>query len=378
RAGSRVSIRRRAARPRDTCSRRERLVCGLRFSRRRGDSTRLDGRFPVRRLVHPGRRHDLDCCSDASEEGAGILALTRLAVAADSRAHSLFADDRVGRTNILQLPEDGREVRLIDVDREGQAVPESRAVTQRTVHGDVPRPTSARPRARRLHRATNSSSMSEFSRYLLLREDVDVVAAFVERERATALVLQNQHGFTVLASPQHDAFVASDRFLWISYDFAADHGFVLEVFEKGARVARLKASSEVERTSKFERSGFVVRTLLSARSSVAINARLEKGDWTHRDIRDLVAREMGFEPVAFLSGGQLLDSRDDLEMRFPEGRLFIDGKVVEREDPLDGVDAILDAEKKAPASSRGKPKLTRVVMGRREMDEIASAFKNAA
>ena len=220
--------------------------------------------------------------------------------------------------------------------------------------------------------------MSEFSRYLLLREDVDVVAAFVERERATALVLQNQHGFTVLASPQHDAFVASDRFLWISYDFAGDHGFVLEVHDKGARVARLEARSEVERAYKFDRSGFVVRTLLSARSAVAINARLEKGDWTHRDIRDLVAREMGFEPVAFLSGGQLLDSRDDLEMRFPEGRLLVDGKRVEREDPLEGVDAILDAEKKAPSSSRGKPKLTRVVMGRREMDEIASAFRNAA
>jgi len=82
--------------------------------------------------------------------------------------------------------------------------------------------------------------------------------------------------------------------------------------------------------------------------------------------------------VAFLNGGQLLDSRDDLEMRFPEGRLFVDGKVVQREDPLDGIDAILDAEKKAPSSSRGKPKLTRVVMARREMDEIASAFKNSA
>jgi hypothetical protein len=220
--------------------------------------------------------------------------------------------------------------------------------------------------------------MSEFSRYLLLREDVDVVGAFVARERATALVLQNQHGFTVLASPQHDAFVASDRFLWISYDFASDHGFVLEVHEKGKCVARLEAKSESGRTSKFERSGFVTRTLLSARGSVAINARLEKGDWTHHDIRDLAAREMGFVPVAFLNGGQLLDSRDDLEMRFPEGRLFIDGKRVEREDPLDGVDAILDAEKKAPSSSRGKPKLTRVVMARREMDEIASAFKNSA
>jgi hypothetical protein len=220
--------------------------------------------------------------------------------------------------------------------------------------------------------------MSEFSRYLLLREDVDVVAAFVERERATALVVQNQHGFTVLASPQHDAFVASDRFLWITYDFAGDHGFVLEVHDKGARVARLEARSEVERVSKFERSGFVVRTLLSARSAVAIDARLKKADWSHRDIRDLVAREMGFEPVAFLNGGQLLDSRDDLEMRFPEGRLLVDGKVVPREDPLEGVDAILDAEKKAPPSARGKPKLTRVVMARREMDEIASAFRNAA
>ncbi len=220
--------------------------------------------------------------------------------------------------------------------------------------------------------------MSEFARYLLLREDVDVVAAFVERERATALVLQNQHGFTVLASPQHDAFIASDRFLWISYDFAGDHGFELGVYEKGARVARLQASSEVERAAKFERSGFVARTLLSARGAVAIAARLEKGDWTHRDIRDLVAREMGFEPVAFLNGGQLLDSRDELEMRFPDGRLFVDGKLVEREDPLDGIDAILDAEKKAPPSARGKPKLTRVVMARREMDEIASAFRNAA
>ena len=220
--------------------------------------------------------------------------------------------------------------------------------------------------------------MSEFSRYLLLREDVDVVAGFVERERATALVLRNQHGFTVLASPQHDAFVASDRFLWIAYDFAADHGFVLEVHEQGACVARLEARSEGERASKFDRSGFVARTLLSARSAVAIDARLKKGDWTHRDIRDLVAREMGFEPVAFLNGGQLLDSRDDLEMRFPEGRLLVDGKPLEREDPLDGIDAILDAEKKAPPSAKGKPKLARVVMARREMDEIASAFRNAA
>ena len=220
--------------------------------------------------------------------------------------------------------------------------------------------------------------MSEFSRYLLLREDVDVVAAFVERERATALVVQNQHGFTVVASPQHDAFVASHRFQWISYDFAGDHGFVLEVHEKGARVARLEAASEAGRKSKFERGGFVARTLLSARSAVAIDARLKKDDWTHHDIRDLVAREMGFEPVAFLNGGQLLDSREDLEMRFPEGRLLVDGKRVEREDPLDGIDAILDAEKKTPPSAKGKAKLPRVVMARREMDEIASAFKTAA
>lgn len=220
--------------------------------------------------------------------------------------------------------------------------------------------------------------MSEFSRYLLLREDVDVAVGFVERERSTALVIPNQHGFTVVATPHHERFLARDRFPWISYDFASDHGFLLEVYEKGARVARLDARSEVGRSSKFDRGAFVAQTLLSARSAIAIDARLKKDDWTHGEIRDLVAREMGFKPIAFLSGADVLASREELEGRFPDGRLLIDGTLASREEPLDDVEAILAAEKKARTGAKAKPKLTKVVMSRAEMSDLASAFRNAA
>ena len=140
--------------------------------------------------------------------------------------------------------------------------------------------------------------MSEFARYLLLREDVDVVAAFVERERDRSCFRIN----TGSPCSRRRSMTRSSRPIGFS----------------GSRTTLRATTGSCSRCTRRARA-----SRGSRRGAVAINARLAQGDWTHRDIRDLVAREMGFEPVGFLNGGQLLDSRDDLEMRFPGTLSFL-------------------------------------------------------
>ena len=221
--------------------------------------------------------------------------------------------------------------------------------------------------------------MSDFSKYLLLQSSCRP-AELLERLRVTGIVVPNLDPWLLVLTTAHER-VRDKGLLVLEVDYAADHGLHLRVFQLGRVIAELKAESEVERRASFEPAPWVQCGLLKRAASQAIARLLARDDWHHEDVRDAVAKRIGFRPVSFLRPEDLKTRLVELRERFP-GAVFVRDGVSA---PLGGdpesvesaeIEAILEAERLAPVR-RVKPPPVEVVDAA-EMAELSRVFRGEA
>ncbi len=229
--------------------------------------------------------------------------------------------------------------------------------------------------------------MSEFSDYLLLRAPTDPHEELV-RLAATGLVMPTRGGWSVIVSPERETFVQGGLQLVLLVDYAADHGLEVRVYVRGKLSARLSASSQAGRKSKFAQDEWVDLRVLDRPSAARLDARLRTTTWTHAQIRDELAEVLGVDLPRFIGGRDLAPLRDDLVDTFPEADYFVDG----RRKPWGDVTsppgatansmsiALLErvmAEADAAASTPAPKARKSAKVSAREGKELAEAVRNA-
>lgn len=125
--------------------------------------------------------------------------------------------------------------------------------------------------------------MSEHSTSFQLRGDDPARAVALLRQAAVAgYVFPAERGWVpfVYREPRIDRFDARDRVVHanegclLHYEYAADHGCTVDLYDGAKRVARLDLSFESTKQPRFDREAFVARSVMTAKRADAVEAWL--------------------------------------------------------------------------------------------------------
>lgn len=203
------------------------------------------------------------------------------------------------------------------------------------------------------------AAMSEFSRYLLVRQPPEAVIPALVAARATAIVVEDQAPWTRVLPEDDDLLKRVPFPCALVFDFAEDHGVTLELFVNGSYKARLLAANEVGRRVRFTAEPWIEAGLLSREEATSLATFLKTQDWSHAAVRSRVAQLFGFLDEAWISYRYLtLDDSHAYELG--DATWLKEGVPVQRipeEDALDdaSIEAILRAEAAAPKHEPATP-----------------------
>ncbi|MBX3157134.1 MAG: hypothetical protein KF773_14255 [Deltaproteobacteria bacterium] len=235
--------------------------------------------------------------------------------------------------------------------------------------------------------------MSEFSAYLVVQEPAAAVVDRVCARGVSAVVLPTDGAWTIVVCGELDDVLPIPFPSLLSYAYAADHGFQLELFVAGRRAGRLTAASEVGHRWRFEPKPWVEHGVLTAPVAKQLGALLASEQWDHESVRDQVAAVLGFPAESWLSFQYLVHDGDDVLERFP-GAVWIErGKRKTVKAPPTAATAaakVMDALKappagdkkpakaKAAAATGGKKPERRLAMSNEELRDLSNSFAGAA
>ncbi len=199
--------------------------------------------------------------------------------------------------------------------------------------------------------------MGEVSESAHLRtENVEHAVALLKRAKVAGYVFPARNGWVSFVHEPGDEnrldLTQANEKLLVFYDYAADHGCWVTVYDGKKPVTRLKAPFD-RPNAAFDRRAFESLELLSPAGSAAIEAWIKKAHLFHERLRapHLVAERLHLPRYAWFSH---LSERTNAAPDAQRIEVLADGKVKRPPKPTAPHVAVAKpAEKKKKASSRG-------------------------
>jgi hypothetical protein len=176
-------------------------------------------------------------------------------------------------------------------------------------------------------------SESTDSLHLVDRDEAQAVES-LRNAGVRGLVLPRRGRHTTLLVPRQEqsTWLSSTPGLIVRYQFAADHGLRVRLYQGGHVLSELRRDFERPVPPRFDPAPWLAHGLLDdAAAAEALERRLAQ-PWPDRNRRHWVAERLGLLDVDWVSGDDVLQRMESLQERFPEARL-VGGEVHELHPP---------------------------------------------